>query len=133
MSAVSWTVTPLAEPGRLGPAERHLHLVPPMLEPAPRRSVRLRLTPRGRLVLLLLLSSLLALAAPMAWSAVTGGGAAAGAPSSVVVQADQTLSGIAASQLPGMPMADAVVLIRQANNLPSAHVHAGQVLTIPAG
>jgi predicted Zn-dependent protease len=64
-----------------------------------------------------------------------GGGAAAVAPAAdhaTTVRAGQTLSQIAVEQLPGMPISEAVAQIQLANNLPSAHVHAGQTLLIPA-
>jgi LysM repeat protein len=50
----------------------------------------------------------------------------------VTVGAGQTLSEIAVRELPGMPVANAVAELQLANNLPTNHVHAGQVLVIPA-
>jgi LysM repeat protein len=50
---------------------------------------------------------------------------------STTVQPGQTLSGIAAAQLPQLPVADAVARIQVANDLTSSDVHAGQALLIP--
>jgi LysM repeat protein len=48
------------------------------------------------------------------------------------VQSGQTLSEIAATQLPDLPVAEAVAQIQLANDLASDQVHAGQTLRIPA-
>jgi LysM repeat protein len=48
------------------------------------------------------------------------------------VVAGQTLSEVAAAQLPGLPIRDAVAQIQLANGLNSSQVHAGQSLLIPA-
>jgi len=63
---------------------------------------------------------------------VGGAGAATGPLGSVEVRSGQTLSQIARTEMPGVPTAEAVVRIQLANNLPSTHVTAGQVLVIPA-
>lgn len=64
---------------------------------------------------------------------VGGAGAASGAAAigSVEVRPGQTLSEIARAELPGMATAEAVARIQLANNLPSSHVTAGQVIIIP--
>ena len=51
---------------------------------------------------------------------------------STTVRSGQTLSEVAATQLPGLPVADAVARIQVANDLASDQVHAGQILLIPA-
>lgn len=62
-----------------------------------------------------------------------GGAGAATAPlGSLEVRPGQTLSQIAVVEMPGIPAAEAVALIQLANNLPSTHVTAGQVIVIPA-
>jgi hypothetical protein len=61
-----------------------------------------------------------------------GAGAATGPLGSVEVRSGETLSQIAQAEMPGIPTAEAVVRIQLANNLPSSHVTAGQVLVIPA-
>ena len=48
------------------------------------------------------------------------------------VQSGQTLSEVAAAQLPQLPLADAVARIQVANDLAGSDVHAGQTLLIPA-
>lgn len=63
---------------------------------------------------------------------VGGAGAATAPLGSVEVRSGQTLSQIAVAEMPGVPTAEAVVRIQLANNLPSSHVTAGQVLVIPA-
>jgi len=66
--------------------------------------------------------------------AVAGGAGGASAPlvdHATTVQQGQTLSQVAAEQLPQLPLAEAVAEIQVANNLPSAQVHAGQSLVIP--
>ena len=56
-----------------------------------------------------------------------------GAPvHTVTVQAGQTLSAIAAHELPEMPVREGVARLQLANGLSSSEVHAGQVLQIPA-
>lgn len=61
-----------------------------------------------------------------------GGAGAASAPlGEVTVRSGQTLSEIARAEMPGVPAAEAVARIQLANNLPSSHVTAGQVLVIP--
>jgi predicted Zn-dependent protease len=48
------------------------------------------------------------------------------------VLAGQTLSEVAAVQMPGLPIPDAVARIQLVNGLNSSQVHAGQSLLIPA-
>jgi hypothetical protein len=47
------------------------------------------------------------------------------------VTAGQTLSGVASTQLPSLPVEDAVARIQLANGMNTSQVHAGQVLLIP--
>ncbi len=88
----------------------------------------LRLTRRGRAVLLVLLAVLVA-----ATVAVTGigGAGAAPAPHTVTVLAGETLSEVAARELPGLSISDGVVAIQLANRLSTAQVSAGEELVIP--
>ena len=51
---------------------------------------------------------------------------------SMIGRPGQTLSEIASTQLPGLPVADAVARIQVANDLTSDQVHAGQTLLIPS-
>jgi len=48
------------------------------------------------------------------------------------VAAGQTLSDVAAAQLPGLPMDEAVARLQLANDLNTPQVRAGQSLLIPA-
>lgn len=72
----------------------------------------------------------IALAAVLVW-----GGSIAGAGErpthSVTVRAGQTLSEIAAAELPDVPVREAVVLLQQANALSGSTVSAGSSLVIP--
>jgi nucleoid-associated protein YgaU len=63
---------------------------------------------------------------------IGGAGAATGPLGSVEVRPGQTLSEIARAELPAMSTTEAVARIQLANNLPSSHVTAGQVLIIPS-
>ncbi|EBM0725498.1 LysM peptidoglycan-binding domain-containing protein, partial [Salmonella enterica subsp. enterica serovar Senftenberg] len=63
------------------------------------------------------------------------GGASASATvidHATTVESGQTLSEVAATQLPQLPLADAVARIQVANDLAGNDVHAGQTLLIPA-
>ena len=67
---------------------------------------------------------------------LVSGLARAGAPAQsatrvVTVQSGQTLSHIAARELPDLPIGTAVAEIQLANQLNTTHVHAGQQLVIP--
>lgn len=88
---------------------------------------RLRPTPLGRLVVLVVVAGLVT---GLAFTAIGGGG---GPARTITVEPGQTLSQIAATRLPAVPVDDAVARIRLANNLPSAQVQAGQRLVIPGG
>ena len=129
-AAVAWDVTaaPVREPRR--PARPHLVSVPCGDEVRAPERAPLRLTRAGRLaVTLTVLVALVAIAV-----ATLAGGASASSPAidhSTTVRSGQTLSQIAATQLPGLPVADAVARIQVANDLASDQVHAGQTLLIP--
>jgi hypothetical protein len=96
-----------------------------------RRSNRtFRLTRRGRLVITLMaVLATAALAVALATSV-----SAAGSPidHATTVSAGETLSEVAAAQLPTLPINDAVALVQLANGLNTSQVHAGQLLLIPA-
>ena len=86
-----------------------------------------RLTRRGRLTLTATAALVLVLAFASLFNAI----APAGASSAVTVEPGTTLSQIAAEQLPGVPLSQAVVDIQRANKLSTTSVAAGQVLVIP--
>lgn len=91
--------------------------------------VRLRLTARGRLVRTLAVFGALSLLALMAWARLT---APVLPPThAVTVESGQTLTQIAAEELPMVPLQAAVVRIQSANGLNSTAVVAGQDLIIP--
>jgi hypothetical protein len=104
----------------VGPGERALAPV--------RRATRLNR--RGRLLITLMVSAAaLALAVGLATSV------SASAPQidhATTVFAGQTLSEVAAAQLPGLPINEGVTRIQLANGLNTTQVHAGQSLLIPA-
>jgi hypothetical protein len=89
-----------------------------------------RLTRRGRLVV-----TLMATVAIATLALVLAGSVDAAAPEidhATTVSAGQTLSEVAAAQLPSLPISDAVARIQLVNDLSSSQVHAGQSLLIPA-
>jgi len=130
-AAVAWDLNAAPAHVPCRPSRPRLVLVPTgEAVPAPVASP-LRLTRSGRLAITLTVAGALVALAFLLF----GGGSAATAPvadHATTVRAGQTLSQIAVEQLPGLPVAEAVAQIQIANNLPSAHVHAGQSLVIPA-
>ncbi|WP_345508499.1 LysM peptidoglycan-binding domain-containing protein [Terrabacter aeriphilus] len=90
--------------------------------------VPMRLTRFGRLVVSLLVASVVALLAVGLAGQLAS---ATGEPRTLTVQPGQTLSGIAARELPGLSRADGVLELQLANGLSSSQVHAGQQLVVP--
>lgn len=122
MSAIE--IEPLYAP----PAPRpRLHLVPSPVE-VPARSTGVRLTRRGR-VTVILAAALIVLIALGSWASSLGGSVSA---TTVTVQPGETLSQIAARDLPELSVAEGVARIQLANNLSGTEIGAGQSLTIPA-
>jgi hypothetical protein len=77
----------------------------------------------------------LVVAAAAAGLVVVGGVAYAGSPTTntrIVVQADQTLWGIAAAHYPGTNIEQAISDIESANHLSGADIRTGETLTLPA-
>jgi LysM repeat protein len=104
----------------VGPGER-IH--------TPARSA-IRLTRRGRLLI-----SLVGMVALLALAVVLANSVSAAAPQidhAITVSAGQTLSELAAAQLPSLRINEAVARIQLANGLNTSQVHAGQLLLIPA-
>ena len=88
----------------------------------------LRITARGRLVLLVLVA--------LAFTAVvvltgTGGAGAAVPERTVTVLPGQTLSEVAAAELPELSISEGIVALQLANSLNTAQVSAGQELVVP--
>jgi len=90
----------------------------------------MRFTRRGRLVV-----TLMATAAVVALAMLLAASVDAAPPRidhATTVLSGQTLSEVAAVQLPGLPIRDAVARIQLVNGLNTLQVHAGQSLLIPA-
>jgi hypothetical protein len=89
----------------------------------------LHLTGFGRLVVSALVAGLIAvLAVGLAGQLAS----ASGESRTVTVQSGQTLSAIAARELPDLSVGEAIVELQVANRLSTAAVHAGQRLVVPA-
>ncbi len=134
-AAVAWGGAPEREapdghrrhPGTTRPGRPHLVLVPTG-EAVPSRS-GLRVTRAGRLVLTL---GVLVAAAALTTALLSGGGGPV-IDHSVTVAPGQTLSEVAAVELPDVPVAEGVARLQLVNDLPSAQVSAGEDILIPAG
>ncbi|NHA69485.1 LysM peptidoglycan-binding domain-containing protein [Phycicoccus flavus] len=127
MSAIAWE--PLEDLATPAPRRPRLALVPDAA-PARRVDEGLRLTARGRLVLLVL--AVAVLGAALGFRGMGGAGAVT-PQHTVTVGAGQTLSEIAAAELPGQSISQGVLSIQLANDLSTAQVSAGQELVIPRG
>ncbi len=136
MSAVVWE-TPRsghaapARPERAAPARPHLVLVPTGPGAGELTPSGLRLTRRGWVVLTLVM---LAAAAVIGLVVLPGSGAsgAGAAPvQTITVRPGQTLTQIAADELPGLPAGQAITAIRVANELNTTSISVGQTLVIP--
>jgi LysM repeat protein len=134
MSAVAW------EPGFVdgtglgyagAPALRRSRLValPGGGQAGSAAAAGLRITRRGRVAMLALV---LALATVLGTVGLRGAGAAQPLPT-VTVGSGQTLSEVAATELPGLSISEGVLAIQLANGLSTAQVRAGQQLVIPRG
>ncbi len=126
-AALALDIPALDRPALDIPGRPHLRLVPtgPVDDATPRL---VRMTRRGRLVRTGLA---VAVAVALTWAVLGAVAAAAAAPHLVTVTRGQTLSEIAAQQLPDLPVRDGVVAIQLANGLSTSDIHAGQVLTVP--
>ena len=89
-----------------------------------------RLTRRGRLVITLVATVAVATLAMVLATSVDA--AAPQIDHATTVSAGQTLSQVAATQLPSLPINNAVARIQLVNGLSTSQVHAGQLLLIPA-
>lgn len=125
MSAVAWDPAEIGY--AVGGASRRPHLVVlPGGESVDGGEARI--TRRGRLAL-----TALAVGALVGIGTFgLGSASAAGAPQVLTVQAGQTLSGIAAAELPSMSISEGIIAIQLANQLSTAQISAGQELVIPA-
>ena len=114
----------LSFPTAPAPVQRPRLVLVPQIAPEP----KYRLTRRGRIVVAFLVAAVVAVLA-----LAVGGqlASAAGEPRTITVEAGQTLSEVAAQELPQLTIAEGIVEIQLANNLPTSHVHAGQTLVVP--
>jgi hypothetical protein len=131
-AAVAWDIAtaPVAAPGRLPgrPVRPSLTSVPCGEAAVARPAAPVRITRAGRLAVTLTVAVALAVLALVLFP---GGASGTVIDPSTTVQSGQTLSEVAARELPQLPVADAVARIQVANDLASAQVHAGQSLLIP--
>ena len=123
MTALTATPIRIDAPAR----SRHLVSVPTGDAVVAHPLARTRLTRRGRLVI----TTSVVAAASIAGATFAFGGTAV-SPQEVTVRSGQTLTSIAANELPGVPTQEAITRIQLENGLSTTHVHAGQTLTIPA-
>jgi hypothetical protein len=130
-AAVAWDLSPAPARVPARPARPRLVLVPTGDALPEREAGRLRLTRTGRLAITLTVTAAVLVLAAVALAGGAGGASAPLVDHATTVQQGQTLSQVAAEQLPQLPLAEAVAEIQVANNLPSAQVHAGQSLVIP--
>ena len=128
-AAVAWDVAPAPVRVPARPVRPQLVSVPCGDEVVTRRPAPLKLTRAGRLAITL---TVLLTALAIAVAAFSGDASASGIDHSTSVRPGQTLSEVAAEQLPALPIADAIARIQVANNLTSTDVHAGQDLLIPS-
>ena len=128
-AAVAWDVAPapLRMPTR--PTRPQLVSVPTGEDVVIRPAAPVHLTRAGRLAITL---TVLVAAVVLATTLLSGGASATVVDHATTVQSGQTLSEVAATQLPQLPLADAVARIPVANDLAGSDVHAGQTLLIPA-
>jgi hypothetical protein len=138
MSAVAWGSAGVWDPGYDGgparvrpstPRRPQLLVLPGGGEGGAAPVGAVRITRRGRLALL---SLAVALAAVLGAVGLRGAGATEPLPT-VTVGAGQTLSELAARELPQMSISDGILAIQLANDLSTAQVRAGQELLIPRG
>lgn len=109
---------------------RHLHVVPTSAQGAPASGARSVVMARRRFAVLVL--ALVALAGAVFAGRAVASGVADGGASTVTVQPGETLSQIAAREMPQWANGAAVVELERVNGLDSSRVGAGQHLVIPA-
>jgi LysM repeat protein len=131
-AAAAWDLDTAPARVPVRPSRPRLVLVPTGDAVPARVQQRLRLTRAGRLAITLTVAAMLLLVGVLAVVTTAGAASAPVADHAVTVVEGQTLSEVAARELPALPVAEAVAQLQLANNLPSAQVHAGQVLVVPA-
>lgn len=128
-AAVAWDVAPAPVRMPVRPVRPQLVSVPTGEDVVIRPAAPLRLTRTGRLAVTV---TVVVAAVVLAISLLSSGASATVIDHSTTVQAGQTLSEVAAAQLPQLPITEAVARIQVANDLAGSDVHAGQSLLIPA-
>lgn len=128
-AAVAWgpALAPAPSPARV--SRPPLRLVGPGERVSMPALPRIRLNRRGRLLVTLVLA-----AAALSLTVVLTTSVSAAIPQidhAIAVTAGQTLSEVAAAQLPDLPVGEAVARLQLANGLSTSQVHAGQSLLIP--
>lgn len=108
-------------------ATRHLALVPQLAPAQGVESAVMHITRRGRLARAVAIVLTIAVLAVATVTMVTPASAAI----EVEVQPGQTLSEIAATHLPNVPLDRAMVAVQLENDMNSTHVQTGQRLVIP--
>ena len=129
-AAVAWELapTPCRMPSRT--VRPQLRLVLPGERVVAPVRVATRINRRGRLlVTLTVLAAATTLGLTVATSVMASGPQI---HSVTTVSAGQTLSEVAATQLPGLPINEGVARIQLANGLNTSQLHAGQSLLIPS-
>ena len=122
-----WDSLPAHVPGTMRPA---LRLVPTgRAARGSRPTSPLRISRFGRLVLT---GAVVVIASVLAITLFGAGSASAGIDHTVTVMSGQTLSGIADTEMPSLPIAEGVAQIQLANHLDTSQIHAGQQLAIPS-
>jgi hypothetical protein len=120
-AAVAWDLSSRGQSAR-----PQLRLVPTGRDVRP----ALRLSRRGRLAVTLVVA-----ATVLALTIAVAAGSGAAEPvvqGTATVSSGQTLSEVAAQQLPGLPVPDGVARLQLVNHLTSTQIHAGQILLLPA-
>jgi len=117
---------PLRRPSR----PPHLVLVPtgPDAVAARRTPPAMRLTTAGRLVVAVLVAAVVMLLAVVLAGRLAS---ATQEPRVITVQRGQTLWGIAARELPDLPVTEGIVELQVANSLSTSQIHVGQRLVVP--
>lgn len=92
-------------------------------------ALTIRLTRRGRLVIAMMTIGVAVILAVVLATSVDAAGPEIDHATTVL--SGQTLSEVAAAQLPSLPINDAVARIQFANDMSTSQVHAGQSLLIP--
>ncbi|GAA2732402.1 hypothetical protein GCM10009867_08200 [Pedococcus aerophilus] len=128
-AAVAWDIAPAPVRMPVRPVRPQLVSVPTGEDVVIRPAAPLRLTRAGRLAVTM---TVVVVGVVLAISLLSGGASAVVIDHSTTVQAGQTLSEVAATQLPQLPINEAVAQIQIANDLAGSDVHAGQTLLIPA-